>query len=154
MYQLDVDNEASVILLLYVLIGTVIDIGWEFVLLGIHLLRESMWVLFSMNITWVICTFDIKVKIGCFLFSLYLCESLLLIRLHCWLFLCRLAGDQRARRDVRHDSDAEDDDDVKKVNYRMKTSRGQFCLHLLNGTKLAYFSFDLFFFHSRRCSRL
>ncbi|XP_010765479.1 bromodomain and WD repeat-containing protein 1, partial [Notothenia coriiceps] len=26
----------------------------------------------------------------------------------------RLAGDQRARRDVRHDSDAEDDDDVKK----------------------------------------
>lgn len=28
---------------------------------------------------------------------------------------CRLAGDQRARRDVRHDSDAEDDDDVKKV---------------------------------------
>ncbi|TNN58637.1 Pinin [Liparis tanakae] len=28
--------------------------------------------------------------------------------------LLRLAGDQRARRDVRHDSDAEDDDDVKK----------------------------------------
>ena len=28
---------------------------------------------------------------------------------------CRLAGDQRARRDSRHDSDAEDDDDVKKV---------------------------------------
>lgn len=27
----------------------------------------------------------------------------------------RLAGDQRARRDARHDSDAEDDDDVKKV---------------------------------------
>lgn len=27
----------------------------------------------------------------------------------------RLAGDQRARRDSRHDSDAEDDDDVKKV---------------------------------------
>lgn len=35
------------------------------------------------------------------------------------LLLCvrvrRLAGDQRARRDARHDSDAEDDDDVKKV---------------------------------------
>lgn len=30
--------------------------------------------------------------------------------------VCRLAGDQRARRDSRHDSDAEDDDDVKKVN--------------------------------------
>lgn len=29
--------------------------------------------------------------------------------------LFRLAGDQRARRDSRHDSDAEDDDDVKKV---------------------------------------
>ncbi|XP_071238654.1 pinin [Salvelinus alpinus] len=28
--------------------------------------------------------------------------------------LLRLAGDQRARRDSRHDSDAEDDDDVKK----------------------------------------
>ncbi|KAK5885743.1 hypothetical protein CesoFtcFv8_016855 [Champsocephalus esox] len=28
--------------------------------------------------------------------------------------LLRLAGDQRARRDTRHDSDAEDDDDVKK----------------------------------------
>ncbi|XP_010765475.1 pinin-like [Notothenia coriiceps] len=28
--------------------------------------------------------------------------------------MSRLAGDQRARRDVRHDSDAEDDDDVKK----------------------------------------
>ncbi|XP_033991091.1 pinin [Trematomus bernacchii] len=28
--------------------------------------------------------------------------------------LLRLAGDQRARRDARHDSDAEDDDDVKK----------------------------------------
>lgn len=28
---------------------------------------------------------------------------------------CRLAGDQRARRDVRPDSDAEDDDDIKKV---------------------------------------
>lgn len=28
--------------------------------------------------------------------------------------LLRLAGDQRARRDMRHDSDAEDDDDVKK----------------------------------------
>ncbi|XP_062253133.1 pinin [Platichthys flesus] len=28
--------------------------------------------------------------------------------------LLRLAGDQRARRDLRHDSDAEDDDDVKK----------------------------------------
>lgn len=27
----------------------------------------------------------------------------------------RLAGDQRARRDVRHDSDAEEDDDVRKV---------------------------------------
>lgn len=27
----------------------------------------------------------------------------------------RLAGDQRARRDVRPDSDAEDDDDVQKV---------------------------------------
>lgn len=27
----------------------------------------------------------------------------------------RLAGDQRARRDMRHDSDAEDDEDVKKV---------------------------------------
>lgn len=34
-----------------------------------------------------------------------------------YLFVCscRLAGDQRARRDIRHDSDAEDDDDVKKV---------------------------------------
>ncbi|MEQ2165170.1 hypothetical protein GOODEAATRI_014203 [Goodea atripinnis] len=32
--------------------------------------------------------------------------------------LLRLAGDQRARRDVRHDSDAEDDDDVKKVRCR------------------------------------
>lgn len=31
--------------------------------------------------------------------------------------LYRLAGDQRARRDSRHDSDAEDDDDVKKVNH-------------------------------------
>lgn len=34
------------------------------------------------------------------------------------LLFCRLAGDQRARRDqrdVRNDSDAEDDDDVKKV---------------------------------------
>ena len=30
----------------------------------------------------------------------------------------RLAGDQRARRDARHDSDAEDDDDVKKVRIR------------------------------------
>uniref|UniRef100_A0A1A8FGD0 Pinin n=1 Tax=Nothobranchius korthausae TaxID=1143690 RepID=A0A1A8FGD0_9TELE len=28
--------------------------------------------------------------------------------------LLRLAGDQRARRDARHDSDAEDDDDIKK----------------------------------------
>ncbi|TMS21044.1 Pinin, partial [Larimichthys crocea] len=28
--------------------------------------------------------------------------------------LLRLAGDQRAKRDARHDSDAEDDDDVKK----------------------------------------
>lgn len=37
---------------------------------------------------------------------------------HIFIFcLCffRLAGDQRARRDSRHDSDAEDDDDVKKV---------------------------------------
>lgn len=32
-----------------------------------------------------------------------------------FLLVCRLAGDQRARRDVRNDSDAEDDDDVKKV---------------------------------------
>ena len=37
-----------------------------------------------------------------------------------WLLfcMCRLAGDQRARRDSRHDSDAEDDDDVKKVQAR------------------------------------
>ena len=34
---------------------------------------------------------------------------------HPVVFSCRLAGDQRARRDSRHDSDAEDDDDVKKV---------------------------------------
>lgn len=32
--------------------------------------------------------------------------------------MCRLAGDQRARRDTRHDSDAEDDDDVKKVRVK------------------------------------
>lgn len=31
------------------------------------------------------------------------------------LSVYRLAGDQRARRDIRNDSDAEDDDDVKKV---------------------------------------
>lgn len=41
--------------------------------------------------------------------------------------VCRLAGDQRARRDTRHDSDAEDDDDVKKV--RRKCSYVQ--LHLV-----------------------
>lgn len=34
-------------------------------------------------------------------------------------FVCRLAGDQRARRDMRNDSDAEDDDDVKKVSERL-----------------------------------
>lgn len=34
------------------------------------------------------------------------------------LLVCRLAGDQRARRDVRNDSDAEDDDDVKKVGLK------------------------------------
>lgn len=28
---------------------------------------------------------------------------------------CRLAGDHWTKRDIRHDSDAEDDDDVKKV---------------------------------------
>lgn len=33
--------------------------------------------------------------------------------------LHRLAGDQRARRDSRHDSDAEDEDDVKKVRERI-----------------------------------
>lgn len=29
--------------------------------------------------------------------------------------LYRLAGDHWTKRDIRHDSDAEDDDDVKKV---------------------------------------
>lgn len=45
----------------------------------------------------------------------YLC---IVCGVHClYLFMgvFRLAGDQRARRDARHDSDAEDDDDVKKV---------------------------------------
>lgn len=40
--------------------------------------------------------------------------SLWLVLTQCFL-LCRLAGDQRARRDSRHDSDAEEEDDVKKV---------------------------------------
>lgn len=35
--------------------------------------------------------------------------------LYCVFLFRRLAGDQRARRDSRHDSDAEDEDDVKKV---------------------------------------
>lgn len=42
-------------------------------------------------------------------------EALPPTQFHILSLLLRLAGDQRARRDSRHDSDAEDDDDVKKV---------------------------------------
>lgn len=41
-----------------------------------------------------------------------------LLAFYLFLCACRLAGDQRARRDTRHDSDAEDDDDVKKVRIK------------------------------------
>lgn len=48
----------------------------------------------------------------CLIFNLSKSVKILLVVNVCF---CRLAGDQRARRDIRHDSDAEDDDDVKKV---------------------------------------
>lgn len=47
--------------------------------------------------------------------------------------LLRLAGDQRARRDSRHDSDAEDDDDVKKVR---KLSLALQIIHIYLGCQL------------------
>lgn len=59
----------------------------------------------------------------------------------------RLAGDQRARRDSRHDSDAEDDDDVKKV-CRPHLS------HLPHLDLSPYWIKFLFSIYSQRCSHL
>ena len=52
-----------------------------------------------------------RAAVGMFVKCLYLWGSYYCVCVR----VRRLAGDQRARRDARHDSDAEDDDDVKKV---------------------------------------
>lgn len=54
---------------------------------------------------------------------------------------CRLAGDQRARRDIRHDSDAEDDDDVKKVRMSLYCLSVCSAVHKSHSGEIWVFSF-------------